>query len=210
MYRLKKIPIVLGIVLLLCLTLPFPQAMAQTVLGDIPFSSGESQQIVQKVLASPNFQFRRSGDRVRGLRVISELDNKESRFRLRANKKRAEVTLVNYSRGQAYRVLVDPSSGVIARQEELPGRPQSSLSERQEAKQIMSKDPTLAALLTPGVLVEGGFAVVPPPNSNPKHRYLQMHVVSSDRRSFLRTVYVDLTSGKIVAAVPSGSSGNQN
>jgi hypothetical protein len=195
MYPLKKIPIVLGIVLLLCLTLPFSQAMAQT------FSSGESQQIIQKVLANPSFQFRRSSDRVRGLRVISDIDNKESRFRLRANKRRAEATFVNYNQGRAYRVLVDPSTGVIARQEELPGRPQSSSSEREEAKQIMSKDPELAALLTPGVLVEGGFAVVPPPNTDPKHRYLQMHIVSSDRRSFLRIVTLDLTNGKIAASV---------
>jgi hypothetical protein len=201
MYQLKKIPIILGIVWLLCLMLPFPQAIAQTVSVDRPFSSGESQQIIQKILANPGLQFRRSGDRIRGLRVISEIDDKESRFRIRANRRKAEVTLVNYNQGKAYRVIVDPNTGVIARQEELPGRPQSSLAEREEAKQIIRQDAEHASLLTPGVLVEGGFAVVPPPNTDPKHRYVQMHLVNSDRHSFLRIVTLDLTTGKIVASI---------
>jgi hypothetical protein len=126
MDRLKKIPIILGMILLLCLTLPFPQAIAQTaaspteVQGDRPFTSSERQAIVQKLLSRPGLQFRRTGDRVRELQVISDIDEKNARFRFRAKKRRAEVTLVNYSQGKAYRVLVDPTTGVIARQEQLP------------------------------------------------------------------------------------------
>lgn len=202
-----KIPIILGIILLLCLTMFAPQVMAQNLpsKSDLsvqkPFSSAEKQQIVQKILNNTALQLRGSGDRLRGLRVTSEGDEKGDRFSFRRSQRQAEVTLVNYNRGKAYRVLVDPNTGAIARQEELPGKPQSSLEERQEAKKIIASDPELSSLLTPGVAVEGGFAVVPPPNSDPNHRYIQMHVVSSDRRSFLRTVTLDLTASQIATSI---------
>jgi hypothetical protein len=201
MYRLKKLFTIWGIILLLCLALPFPQALAQTVPGEGTFSSGEKQQIIQRALDNPNLQLRRPGDRVRALRVISDVDEKENRLRLRARKSSAQVTLVNYNSGKAYRVSVDRNTGAIARQEELSGRPQTSLEERQEAKKIISSDLEYGRLLASEAVLEGGFAVVPPANSNPNHRYVQIQVLSSDRRSFLSIVTVDLTIGKIVASI---------
>jgi hypothetical protein len=201
MYRLKKISTIWGIILTFCLALPWSQALAQTVSGERALSGGESQQIIQKVLNNPNLQLRRLGERVRTLKVRSGVDEKEDRFGFRLRRRRAEVILINYNSGKAYRVLVDPNTGAIARQEELSGRPQPSLEERQEVKQIISRDPEHNRLLASEGVLEGGFAVEPPPDSDPRHRYVQMQVISPDRRSFLRVVIVNLTTGKIVASV---------
>ncbi len=109
---------------------------------------------------------------------------------------------VDYATGQAKQVVLDPKSGKVLREEVFSGRPQSSSEERAEAARIIRADKTHAKLLGQGVL-EGGFIVDPPkevPEANRKHRFVKMDLLTKDRERFLRTFYVDLTTGAVAAA----------
>jgi hypothetical protein len=80
----------------------------------------------------------------------------------------------------------------------LPGRPQRSDGELAEATSIVQRDPALARLLRDGGVLDGGFVIDDPRGS--RRRMIQMKLISSDRRTPLRTIVVDLTRGEIASA----------
>jgi len=106
----------------------------------------------------------------------------------------------DYDSGKATRTVVDEKSGKVLKEEVLRGRPQSNKREFQRAVSIIAGDPNLSALLSAGAATEGGFIVDGPPGHPGNHRYIQIRILSSDRRTLLRVVVVDL-SAEVVAAV---------
>ena len=99
----------------------------------------------------------------------------------------------DYATGTASRVVIDGSSQKVLRQQKLPGRPQSSRKEFQEAIEIVRRDRKLGHFVTNGAIPEGGFIVDGPPDCPTQDRYIQIRLLSPDRRSLLRLVLVDLT-----------------
>jgi hypothetical protein len=112
------------------------------------------------------------------------------------------VTLLrfNYATGTASRVVVDESSKKILREQKFPGRPQSSRQEFEEAVHIIGRDQDLAALMTHGAVPEGGFIVDGPSGHPANDRYIQVRLLSPDRRTLLRVTLVDLTAEIVASA----------
>jgi hypothetical protein len=106
----------------------------------------------------------------------------------------------NYATGQASRVVVDESSKKVLREQKFPGRPQSSRQEFEEAVRIIRRDPNLAGLMAGGAVPEGGFIVDGPSGHPSNDRYIQIRLLSPDRRSLLRVTLVDLTVGTVASA----------
>jgi hypothetical protein len=102
---------------------------------------------------------------------------------------------------------MDATRGELLANERLPGRPQSSREEFTEAVEIIRRDPEVARLLDEGAVPDGGFIVDDPAGS--RRRMIQLKLLSTDRRTLLRSIIVDLTQRviassadeKIVAAV---------
>jgi hypothetical protein len=108
----------------------------------------------------------------------------------------------DYASGVATRVVVDESSGKILQYQTYPGRPQSSRQEFHDAVSIIGHDPNLARLVEGGAVTEGGF-IVDGPGGHPRNdRYIQIRLLSADRRDLLRVVLVDLTA-RVVASTRS-------
>ena len=114
----------------------------------------------------------------------------------------AEVIVFSYGEGRAYRVLYDPATRRILRRDQLPGRPQPSQEEVNETLDLIRSDPEHAKLLSSGNVLEGGFAVDGPPDSPLRDRFVQIQMLSPDRKNFVRIITVDLTANKIVESVP--------
>jgi hypothetical protein len=106
----------------------------------------------------------------------------------------------DYASGIATRVVVDESSGKILQYRTYPGRPQSSRQEFHEAVSIILGDRELARLVEGGAVTEGGFIVDGPAGHPRNDRYIQIRLLSSDRRNLLRVVLVDLTERAVAAA----------
>jgi hypothetical protein len=106
---------------------------------------------------------------------------------------------VDYSSGKGARVIHDRNHRVV-RVEPLPGRPQSNRSEFERAVAIIRTTTALEDAMRSGAVAEGGFIVDGPPGQPPHHRYIQIRLLSSDRRKLLRVVLVDLSRG-VVASV---------
>jgi hypothetical protein len=113
-----------------------------------------------------------------------------------------EEIIFNYREGQAYRILYDSATRRILSQEPLPGTPQPSPEEINDVRDIIRRDPVHANLLSLGNVLEGGFAVEGPAGSPTRDRFVQMQMLSPDRKAFVRIITVDLTTGQIVASVP--------
>jgi hypothetical protein len=107
------------------------------------------------------------------------------------------ITLIvfDYATGTASRIVLDGSSRKVLREQTLPGRPQSSRKEFREAIEIISRDRNLGHFITSGAVPEGGFIVDGPSGHPSQDRYIQIRLLSPDRRSLLRLVLVDLTLG---------------
>lgn len=107
------------------------------------------------------------------------------------------ITLIvfDYATGTASRIVLDGSSRKVLRERILPGRPQSSRKEFREAIEIISRDRKLGHFITNGAVPEGGFIVDGPSGHPSQDRYIQIRLLSPDRRSLLRLVLVDLTLG---------------
>ncbi len=111
---------------------------------------------------------------------------------------KATSILFNYSTNRAERVQINSASGALLSRVTLAGVPQSSPEERSQAEQILWAQPELARLMRQeSAVVIGGFVVSPPDGWPPDHRYVQMKVLSSDRRQLLRFVTVDMTSNAV-------------
>jgi len=106
----------------------------------------------------------------------------------------------DYASGVATRVVVDESSGKILQYQTYPGRPQSSRQEFHEAVSIIGHDPKLARLVEGGAVTEGGFIVDGPAGHPRNDRYIQIRLLSADRRNLLRVVLVDLTERVVASA----------
>jgi hypothetical protein len=112
---------------------------------------------------------------------------------------RATSVVFNYTTNRATRLHVN-SNGSVQRQETLSGVPQSSREERNQAMTVVKNLPELARLIAQenGAL-EGGFVVSPPDGRPSDHRYVQIKILSSDRRRLLRFVTVDMTSNSVAS-----------
>ncbi|NJM45400.1 MAG: hypothetical protein HC860_03905 [Alkalinema sp. RU_4_3] len=111
---------------------------------------------------------------------------------------RATSVVFNYTTNRATRLHVDSRSGAVVRQETLSGVPQSSREERDQAMTVVKNLPELSSLITQeNAALEGGFVVSPPEGRPIDHRYLQIKILSSDRRRLLRFVTVDMTSNSV-------------
>jgi hypothetical protein len=105
------------------------------------------------------------------------------------------LIVFDYATGTASRIVLDGSSRKVLREQILPGRPQSSRKEFREAIEIVSRDRKLGHFITSGAVPEGGFIVDGPSGHPSQDRYIQVRLLSPDRRSLLRLVLVDLTLG---------------
>lgn len=112
------------------------------------------------------------------------------------------ITMIgfDYQSGTASRTVVAAQSGKILSSEQLPGRPQSSRAEFQEAVRLIRRDARLIGFLDRGAVPEGGFIVDGPPGSPERHRYIQIRLLTSDRRDLLKVALVDLTAGNVASA----------
>jgi len=112
----------------------------------------------------------------------------------------ATMVRVNYATGTACRVVVDESSKTVLREQQFPGRPQSSRQEFKEAVRIIGQDPSLAGFIANGAVPEGGFIVDGPSGHPPNDRYIQIRLLSPDRSTLLRVTLVDLTAEVVASA----------
>jgi hypothetical protein len=108
----------------------------------------------------------------------------------------------DHGTGTASRVVVDEVSGRILQEQVYPGRPQSSDQEFREAVSIVRRDARLARFFAEGAIAEGGFVVDGPPGHPAKNRYVQIRLLTPDRRHLVRVALVDLTR-RIIASVRS-------
>lgn len=102
----------------------------------------------------------------------------------------------DYDAGKATRFTIDLPTNRVVEQEALPGAPQPSREEVEEAKEIMRRDAKLADLLPQGTLA-GGFLERSPPGKERTHRLIEFQLLSKDRKDLLRVIVVDLTDRKV-------------
>ena len=106
----------------------------------------------------------------------------------------------DYTSGTATRTVRDEETGAVLSEERLPGRPQSSREEFEEAVESISREKNLSGLLSAGAITEGGFIVDGPPDHPTQHRYIQIRLLTPDRGKVLRVVVFDLTIGAVASA----------
>lgn len=112
----------------------------------------------------------------------------------------ARVVVFDYAEGKASGLLVDAASAEVLAEEPIRGRPQASEEEKQDATEIIRKDSELDRLLQANAIFEGGFIVDGLRGAPPKHRFLQMQLLTPDRLHLQRTITVDLTAGTIASS----------
>lgn len=130
----------------------------------------------------------RAYPRARVIRTICEDRGKEPPRTL------AIAWIVSYETGEAAEVQFAPGSLNDIDVRKMRGRPQSSEDEREEAKALVRE----LLRVDRDLVVEGGFAVAAPDGA-PPGRYLELHVVSADRKRMLAEVIVDLSRRRIAA-----------
>jgi hypothetical protein len=163
-----------------------------------PVTADERARVVSRLFANRRIAELIKGQRVSALSVRLAPNDKTGA----ASERRVlAVVTFNYSRGVATRYLVDAESSEILNEEILRGRPQSSPAEIQEATDLIRSDPQFGRLLQESAGIEGGFIVDGPRSATtraaPNHRFIQLHILASDRARILRMVIVDLTDRKI-------------
>ena len=99
--------------------------------------------------------------------------------------------------GKATRFVIATETGALVREQPLRGRPQASEEELEEARRIIQTNEEHKRLLQAGGVLEGGLIVDGPSGAPSSHRFLQMQVLTADRRRIQRLVVVDLTTGTI-------------
>jgi hypothetical protein len=112
------------------------------------------------------------------------------------------ITRFDHASGTASRIVLDEISGKVLQEQTYPGRPQSSRYEFHDAVMVIRCDLALGQLIAEGAVVEGGFIVDGPAGHPASHRYIQMRLLSADRRSLLRIALVDLTE-RVIASTRS-------
>ncbi len=98
----------------------------------------------------------------------------------------AEVLLIARGKPGAVLLLISVPEAEVLRTDRPPGRPQSSVEERAEARRILQGEQIRSA-----AVLEGGFVVEPPQVAPADGRYLGFHVLNPGRTKILRelTVY---------------------
>jgi hypothetical protein len=109
----------------------------------------------------------------------------------------ATAILFDHQSGKSRRVAFDVGTNAILQDVELPGRPQSSRDEFEEAAAIVRADDLLAGLLKNGGVLDGGFIVADP--SGGHRRLMQLKLLTADRRRLMKAITVDLTNGVITS-----------
>jgi hypothetical protein len=165
--------------------------------GGAPPTEEQRQKILKRVLSHPRILQGNAGHRLKGLRITLGT--------IRASggqtKAVAMVVLFDHTAGEASRVLLDTVTGDVLSADRLPGRPQGSPEEFEEAVKIVRADSVLAPVLEAGGVLDGGFIV--DDRGGSRRRLMQLKLLSADRQSTLRTIHVDLTRGTIASvAVP--------
>jgi hypothetical protein len=164
----------------------------------VPLGETERMKVAEEVVAHPDLSDLTAQGTLRAISVKPRVQEKDEPS---GGANLAEVILFSYGEGRAYRVLYDPATRRILKRDPLPGRPQPSQEEINEALDLIRSDPEHAKLLSSGNVLEGGFAVDGPPDSPTRDRFVQIQMLSPDRKNFVRIITVDLTAKKIVASV---------
>lgn len=158
----------------------------------IPLTDEARKDLGGWVLRNPDVAEQAPGHRLVGIRVTAERTSGPSG----ETKTLVTAVLFDHTALEARRVVIDVDSGRLLASERLPGRPQSSREELEEAVEIIRRDAGLARLLAEGGIVDGGFIVDDPGGS--RRRMIQLKLLSTDRHKLLRSITVDLTRQKIV------------
>jgi len=154
--------------------------------------------LLEWVLAHPGVVQRGRGHRLTGIRITLDAVTDDAS----ATKTVATAVIFDHTDGEARRVEIDTDSGEILAEQTLPGRPQSSREEFEEAIQVIRDDPELGGLLDEGAVLDGGFIVDDPGGS--RRRMIQLKLLSRDRYTLLRSITVDLTLGVIASSTGVG------
>lgn len=177
--------------------------------GSQPFTPEEKAQLAAKMLAAPPTRMlaaRRGAQKAmpqrRKVLSVTVPANTEALPRKQTRRRIARVVVFEYTQGKAAELLVDASSAEVLAEKPIRGRPQASEEEKQDAIKIVRQDPELARLLQANAIFEGGFIVDGPRGAPPKHRFLQVQLLTPDRLHLQRTVTVDLTAGSIANSKP--------
>jgi hypothetical protein len=153
----------------------------------IPLTGQARQDVLQWVLAHPGVAQRAPGHRLAGIRATARSTTDASG----ETKTIVTVVLFDHTALEARRVVIDSGSGELLSNQLLSGRPQSSREEFEEAVEIIRRDGDFARLLAKGAVLDGGFIVDDPAGS--RRRMIQLKLLTTDRRTLLRSITVDLT-----------------
>ena len=157
-----------------------------------PLSAEQRRTLLQTAMKDERVVAFAKGQRVRAVSVSTEEVDKDGEPSIVA-----VAVVMNYGTGQAVRVRMAPDTGRVESVEPLPGRPQSSAEERQEAEAILKGAPDVAPLLSGNAILRGGFVVDAPAGAAATGRYLEYHIVTPDGRSFVAEVIVDLATKRV-------------
>lgn len=166
---------------------------AELVPRGLPLEAVARQDILQRVLTHPGVARHAPAHRLAAIRLTRGQATDASG----ETRTIATVVLFDHTVGEARRVLLDLDTGELLANRLLPGRPQGSREEFEEAARIIRRDPGLARLLDEGGVLDGGFIVADPGGS--RRRMMQLKLLSADRLTLLRSITVDLTRGEIAA-----------
>jgi hypothetical protein len=150
--------------------------------------------LLRWALAHPGVTREAPGHRLAGIRVTAAETTEASSLTTNASrttKTAVTIVLFDHTALEARRVVIDAVSGDILANKLLPGHPQSSHEELEEAEQIVRRDRDLASLLNQGAILDGGFIVDDPAGS--RRRMLQFKLLSGNRLTLLQSITVDLT-----------------
>jgi hypothetical protein len=167
------------------------KAKAARVPYGISLTPEQRREIGERVLSNKNLKGK--GPHLKAIRVtVGEAP-------LAAGGKQTVTTVVifDHRKGRARRVSVNIDTDELLQDVELPGHPQSSQEELEEATDIVRSEPELALLLERGGILDGGFIVADPTGS--RRRLMQLKLLSSDRRHLLKALTVDLTGGTVAS-----------
>jgi hypothetical protein len=177
-----------------------PDDKSETELSrrSVPLDDAERKQLLRWVLTRPSVTRLAPGHRFAGIRVtLAAVVAATGQTQMIAT-----AVLFDHTDGEAHRVDVDADSGDLLTHERLPGRPQRSPEEFEDAVRIVRRDDVLGRLLDDGAVLDGGFIVDDPAGS--RHRMIQLKLLSADRFTLLRSITVDLTDRVIASATGVG------